>query len=317
MIQEGDPLSSVRKQAWQLTSSQKERERYIAAAKKEGSCTLSPLPKECTVLPLAEAFLKHGPILQKSWAAQFQEIDSPSLLNLALHKEGFWIYVPAKCVVKEPLHVAPATLSRLHLYLGAGAQLNVQIAEEQASLCFEATLEKGAQLTVQGGCDTVRCTLKEGACAQLKSVRYMQDVACILDGEGAEATFAGLSRLGERVCGETRVKMHHRAPRTVSKQTFHAVLERGAKSTFEGVICIDRLAQQSEAVQQSKALILEKGAVAKHTPILNIHADDVKASHGSTVAQLNELEMFYLRSRGITLVKAKQLLVDAFCKEGL
>lgn len=284
----------MRKRAWELCSSHPEREGYAAVAERKGGCTLSPLPQACVVLPLEEAFRKHGPILQKGWAETFAAKDLDSLLNLALHTAGFWIYVPAACAVPEPLLVKTETLSRLQLHLGSGADLSVEVEPGEGHLHIEARLEKGAKLVIRGG----------GGC-----------VRCLLDGEGAEAQFVGLARLGEGERSRTRIKMHHRAPRTRSKQVFRSILEKGARSTFLGEICIDAKAQQSEAMQQSKALLLSKGAVARSTPLLSIHADDVKASHGATVAQLSETELYYLRSRGVTLEEAKRLLVEAFCKE--
>ena len=84
---------------------------------------------------------------------------------------------------------------------------------------------------------------------------------------------------------------------------------------FRSKICVADVAQKTEAYQLNKNLILSDGASAYSKPNLEIFADDVKASHGATFGKLSDAEMFYLRSRGITEEKAKQMMVKAFCDE--
>ena len=326
-----DSLKAVRKKAWDLfveESLESHVEAQVASFAKGGQNAHSMLtakPKECIVLPLAEAQRTHAPFFQSKWAAVFEEKDPLSLLNLAVHSEGVWIYVPSGVVIDEPLVIKPALFSRLHLYLGAGAKLSLQLRGDACQLYVDMALEKEAQLSVlseRGGCDAFRGTLKGGARLDVVSrveeeAFHFQDVAITLAEEGAQASFSALSKLHHGARGETRIKMHHSAPHTYSKQALRTVLDGASRSMFMGEITIEKRAQKSEATQLSKALILEKGGIAKSSPTLNIHADDVKASHGATVQQLSPSELFYLRSRGVTLSAAKQLLVNAFCKEGL
>ena len=322
-----DPLKAVRKKAWDLFAKESLESHVeaqvvsFAKGEQRTSSMLSYNPKECIVLPLSEAQRSHAPFFQSRWSKVFEEKDPLSLLNLAVHSEGMWIYLPSGVIIDEPLVVKPALFSRLHLYLGVGAKLSLQLKGDPCQFYFDAALEKGAQLCVnseRGGCDTFRSILKREARLDVVSAveanaTHFQDAAIILAEEGAKASFSALSKLSDS-CAEMRIKMHHSAPRTYSKQAYRAVLGGASKSIFVGEITIEKRAQKSEAMQLSKALILEKGAVAKSMPTLNIYADDVKASHGATVQQLRPSELFYLRSRGITLAVAKQLLVDAFCK---
>jgi Fe-S cluster assembly protein SufD len=88
-----------------------------------------------------------------------------------------------------------------------------------------------------------------------------------------------------------------------------------AKGSFEGKIFVDQVAQHTEAYQLSNYLLLGERATGYSKPNLEIFADEVKASHGATIAQLKEEELFYLRARGVSRAHAKQLLIKGFCQE--
>ena len=98
-------------------------------------------------------------------------------------------------------------------------------------------------------------------------------------------------------------------------QLFKGILFDASQSSFAGKILVKQEAQKTQAYQLNKNLLLGKAAIAQSRPHLEIHADDVKASHGATVAQPTEAELFYLKSRGITEEEAKQLLIVGFYRE--
>ena len=83
----------------------------------------------------------------------------------------------------------------------------------------------------------------------------------------------------------------------------------------DGKILVRPEAQKTEAYQLNKNLILNHGAIANSKPNLEIFADDVKASHGATVSQMDQEQLFYLKTRGIDLDQAKRLLIGGFCRE--
>ena len=115
----------------------------------------------------------------------------------------------------------------------------------------------------------------------------------------------------------TNVHIEHQAPHCRSHQLFKGVLTDVSRSSFEGKIYVKQAAQKTEAYQLNNNLLLSDRANADSKPNLEIFADDVKASHGATVGQLDAEQLFYLRARGFTDNDAKNLLVDGYAKESL
>jgi Fe-S cluster assembly protein SufD len=168
--------------------------------------------------------------------------------------------------------------------------------------------------------DGIRAYLKADASFNMVSVlggskttRHHARVQCA--GENSEADLKGLWMLRGAEQAHVHATVDHSAPHTRSMQLFKGVLSDAAQSSFEGKIIVQQPAQKTQAYQLNKHLLLGKAALAQSKPNLEIHADDVKASHGSTIAKPDARELFYLQSRGITEEKAQQLLVEGFCRE--
>jgi Fe-S cluster assembly protein SufD len=104
-------------------------------------------------------------------------------------------------------------------------------------------------------------------------------------------------------------------PRAKSQELYKGILSGSARGVFNGKILVHKDAQKSDARQTNKNLVLSENAVINTKPQLEIHADDVKCSHGSTVGQLDRDSLFYLRSRGIGSAEAQSLLCYAFASE--
>ena len=133
-----------------------------------------------------------------------------------------------------------------------------------------------------------------------------------LAGENASLRIAGLYVCGasERVTVHTRVC--HRVPGCRSDQIFTGIAGGEARVAFHGTIVVAPDAQQTEAYQQSRNLLLSRQARVETEPQLEIYADDVKCSHGATAGSLNADEQFYMRSRGIPEAEAKVLQMLSF-----
>jgi Fe-S cluster assembly protein SufD len=104
----------------------------------------------------------------------------------------------------------------------------------------------------------------------------------------------------------------HDAQNCESRQVFKKVLRNGATGVFQGKILVKKDAQKTDGYQISQAVILADGAEFSVKPELEIYADDVQCSHGSTTGRLDETAMFYLRSRGVPEHEAEAMLVAAF-----
>ena len=136
-------------------------------------------------------------------------------------------------------------------------------------------------------------------------------------GEGCETEIYALAYLkGEdAVTTETHVK--HAVGGGISNQLIKFVLDDHSRGRFIGDLKIVKDAQQTEAHQTNRNLLLSEEAEMRTQPQLEIYADDVKATHGASTGQLDESALFYMQQRGIDKQKARQLLVNAFMKDVL
>ena len=125
---------------------------------------------------------------------------------------------------------------------------------------------------------------------------------------------SGLS-LGENEHQEINTKINHLAPNCKSYQKIKNVLEDNSHGVYQGKIFVKDIAQKTDAYQLSKALILNDQAEFNAKPELEIYADDVKCSHGSSSGSLDEDAIHYLMTRGIELSNAKKLLINGFLSE--
>ena len=122
---------------------------------------------------------------------------------------------------------------------------------------------------------------------------------------------------GGNVVREAVTRVRHAQPSATSHQVVRAVHWGQATGNFLGRIEVARHAQHTDAEQDFKGLILEKGASANARPELEIYADDVKCAHGAAIGQLDQAAAFYMASRGIDPQAAKALLVRAFVADAL
>ena len=114
---------------------------------------------------------------------------------------------------------------------------------------------------------------------------------------------------------EIKTQINHLAPNCKSYQKIKNVLEGDSKGVYQGKIFVKDIAQKTDAYQLSKALILDDQAEFNAKPELEIYADDVKCSHGSTSGSLDQDAIHYLMTRGIKQTDAKKLLINGFLNE--
>ena len=109
--------------------------------------------------------------------------------------------------------------------------------------------------------------------------------------------------------------IQHLNPSTASNEIFKSIIDNGAITNFQGKIYVDSIAQKTDGYQMSRSLLLDSKSKANNKPELEIYADDVKCSHGSTVAKLNPDQIYYFKTRGIDEQTAKSILQKAFLFE--
>lgn len=271
--------------------------------------------------------------------------DGFTALNAAFAHNGLTLTLAEGCVLEHPIEVVVAASEALqghwvaprlawHGQANSQAQLVVHwLGEPSAHYLNNAAisihLEEGAHLQwaqqvdhSPNGFHLLQASAQLAAFAQLKAVSLTFNGALVrnalaarLVGQQANCQLGGLTVLHGQTQAHQHVTLHHLAGHCTSQQVFKAIANDEAKSEFDGTIVVAKGAQKTDAQQLSKNLLLSPRAKAYARPWLRIDADDVKCSHGATVGQLDASELFYLQSRGIPLVQARQLLTYAFASD--
>lgn len=260
-------------------------------------------------------------------------------LNSAMASDGVLIRVtgtpsrPVSLIYRRASTEAEVTLHHV-LKLEPGAELtlleNGPVAAF-ASICLEAEIGDGAHLhhIRTMGRDHERKGITHlfarlGAGATFKSFslsmngRLMRNEAMVwLTGEGGTAHLAGAALGDGAFHHDDTVFVTHQAPGCESRQVFKKVLRDGAVGVFQGKILVERAAQLTDGYQLSQSLLMDEKCQFLAKPELEIYADNVKCSHGSTSGEISEDQLFYLRARGVPEAEAQMLLILAFLAEAL
>jgi Fe-S cluster assembly protein SufD len=139
----------------------------------------------------------------------------------------------------------------------------------------------------------------------------------LLNEAGAEVSLHGLFAPTGTQHLDTHVRIDHTAARTNSHQDFRGIAAGRGRGVFNGKVVVSAGAQKIDARQSNRNLLLSATAEIDSRPELEIYADDVKCSHGSTTGQLDPVSLFYLRSRGLGESEARALLIRAFAQSML
>jgi len=305
----------------------------------------SGLPSQVVVMRLKDALNHYGSFLQGRLSRAIKDETDPfATLNISLIQMGLFLYVPPKVKVEQPiqcLHVIsqdkPVLISpRIHFFLGSQSQMQwtydqicLKDFETFSNAVVDIALEEGATFEQYGllnPCDhgwhleSTRVTQKRNShftsitmTSGSKSVR--QDFRIQLLGENASCDLKGIAALSENKQSHVHVLMDHQEPHCHSMQLFKNVLTDAARASFEGKIYVRREAQKTEAYQLNNNLLLSDKAIANCKPNLEIFADDVKASHGATISQVDPDHLFYMKTRGVLPKTAKKFLISGFSKE--
>ncbi|MEP6495382.1 MAG: Fe-S cluster assembly protein SufD [bacterium] len=143
------------------------------------------------------------------------------------------------------------------------------------------------------------------------------NVYSTLDGEGSGATLNGLYMLDGAQHSDHQTQIIHAQPNTFSRELYKAVLDGHSHGVFNGKVYVHPIAQKTDGKQTNKTLLLSPTAQVDTKPQLEIFADDVKCTHGATIGQIDQMALFYLKSRGIDNALARRLLTYAFAADVL
>ncbi|MCP5070975.1 MAG: Fe-S cluster assembly protein SufD [bacterium] len=264
-------------------------------------------------------------------------------LNTAWLSDGFLLILEDGVELTRPVELLflatqPGRMTSPRVSVQAGSGSRATLIENYASMCAEGHLTNGV--------GEIRCgeeaefrhvkLLRENAAAwhlgsthveQAAGSRYRsrefllggamnrRELHLELTGPGAECDLNALYMGQAEQVLDMRTRVRHSAPDCETRELYKGILDGNSRGIFDGLIHVAEDAQRTDARQSNRNLLLSRDATANSMPRLEIYADDVKCSHGSTVGQIDAEQLFYLRSRGFDPESARALLTHAFAKE--
>ncbi|MDQ6996730.1 MAG: Fe-S cluster assembly protein SufD [Mariprofundus sp.] len=304
---------------------------------------LSNMPDGIALLPLAE-LLADDP---KESAHCLFKLDEAAPLfngilaaNTALARDGLCACIGDNVKLDKPLYVVHVGNNTAHvlngLMLGKGAEATLIEhfvgSDSDAALSNIATyirLQENASLThyrlqMEGA---KQFHIGRVEVKQMRDSRYTlhavelggsmsrADIVVNLAESGASCALNGLFVASSRQHIDHHTRIDHHAPHCRSRENYRTVLDGRAHAVFNGKIVVAKGAIKTDSAQSNGNLLLSKNAEIDTKPELEIYNDDVKCAHGVTVGQLDETQLFYLKSRGLSEDGARQLLTFAFAAE--
>jgi Fe-S cluster assembly protein SufD len=299
------------------------------------------------LMDLADAARQHPELVARYLGAELPpESGKFEALNFALWTSGVFLYVPKNVHLEQPVRVVrwldeegAAVFPRTLIVAEAGAHL--AYVEEFSSPDFDApTLSCGAvEVYAHDGAHVQYVAMQRWG----RGVRHFSsqrtiarrdadldtlvvnlgatvarvDLKASLEGPGARSDMLGLYFGREDQHFDHNTRQDHVAPNANSDLLYKGALYDRSHGVFRGIIRVHKGAQRTDAYQTNRSLLLSPDARAESLPNLEIEADDVRCSHGATVSQLDEEELFYLMSRGLTRRQAERLVVFGFFGEVL
>jgi Fe-S cluster assembly protein SufD len=274
-------------------------------------------------------------------------------LNTALWEDGAYLRIRRSVTLEHPIHLLYvsagagteiATHPRTLIIAEDASQ--AAIIEDYVSLGDEAAFSNAVTELAAGqnavishflverenlasiNVSTLR--LEQSRSAQVDSHSILlggglvrNNVHPVLNGEGAECLINGLfvGASGQHSAGGQHIDnfmlVEHARPHCNSRQFYNGILADSARGVFHGRIIVHKDAQKTDAKQTNRNLLLSDNARIDTKPQLEIYADDVKCTHGATIGQIDDAQLFYLRARGIAEADARNLLLYAFAAECL
>ncbi len=270
--------------------------------------------------------------------------DGVTALNTMLAQDGLLVYVPKNVKVERAIQVINILRSdvalmvnrRVLIVVEEGAEIKMlfcdhaaddrhflatQVIEayvgQNASLdlyCLEETHHKNVRVS-NVYIDQQRSSRVNHNVITLHNGTTRNKLDLTLSGEGAECACYGCVIGDKHQHVDNNTLITHRATHCTSNELYKYVLDEHATGAFAGRVLVEQGAQKTTSQMTNQNLTASKEARMYTQPMLEIYADDVKCAHGSTVGQLNDAALFYMRQRGISLKEAKVLLQNAFINE--
>lgn len=309
---------------------------------------LDDLPDGVTVSGLANIIEENPERLENILdSLSGESSDAMSALNSAYLADGLFLEVQEGVTLDKPIHLVSLALNDTDESIAFHPRNIIHICDNANACLIESHIGIGgntlnnsiSEIWVEAGGNlghfknqseetnafhiaTTHVVIADNAVynnftLQLGAKLARNEVNCEIKGSNAQAHVNGAYFAnGDQHIDNTSF-IDHTVPASNSFETFKGVLDDKATAVFQGKILVRRDAQQTDGQQMSRALLLSRNAEVNAKPELEIYADDVKCSHGSTVGELDDMQLFYLMARGIDEDTARALLVQAFLYEVL
>lgn len=306
------------------------------------------LPSGVIFLPLAEAMQQHPDLVEAHFMRRESQLGSAkfSALHAAQLRNGAFLYVPDEIAIEHPVEIhhwlhGDNTASFPHTLVITGKNAKARVIETFQSVTNEHHgLAIAVNDLIAGENSTLSHTTIQALNAASKIITINESTVAAganatyfllsigstwsrseslsrLEGEAARSNMLAVSAPGEDQEYDQRTFQHHVSPGAFSDLLYKNVLHDESRTIFSGLIFVDEGAHRTDAYQTCRNLLMSDAAEANSMPGLEINADDVKCSHGSTSSQISEDEIFYLRARGIHPDAARQLIARGFCVDAI
>lgn len=307
---------------------------------------LGRLPRGVTISSLAQV-LQSNPILLERYLGRYADIkkDPFVALNTGFINDGAVVHLEAGTLVRHPIHLMFVStagqqpgVSHPRVLVVAEDNVHATIVESYIGATPGVYFTNGVTEIIGG--DHVHldhCKLQfESLDAYHIATMYVHlgressfvshaatvgaklsrnDLTAFLGGEYTRATLNGLVLIGGEQHADNHTVLRHEAPNCPSHELYKHVLDGRSSGVFKGKIFVQKDAQKTDSKQTSKSLLLSDDATMNSMPALEIYADDVKCTHGSTTGPVDEDMVFYLRTRGVSYEVARHLLTYAFAAD--
>lgn len=303
------------------------------------------LPEGVICMPLEDALNEHSELVQKHLLQQEVKLGSEkyAALHAANLSNGLFVYVPKGVEIEKPIeayHIVSGTdvaifphtlivteenakVSVVDYFTTAGDEVSLVIAMNDlvsnngSKLNYVAiqTLNTNSKMIQLGSTTVQRDARAKSFVLNTGAAWARNESYSTLAGNGAHSDMLSLNVPNAEQRYDQRTFQHHAAPHTYSDLLYKNTLYGNAKTVFSGLITVDEGAHYTDAYQTCRNLLMSDTTEANSMPGLQINADQVKCSHGSTAASISDEEIFYLQARGIHPKTARQLIARGFSIE--
>ncbi len=322
----------------------KTRQAFIINDTFRNSAGGKELPEGVILASLNETAEKYPTLLQPYYDALAVNGDNIAQFNTMFAQDGMVLYVPKNCVIDETIQVV--TLLQSNVEMLSNRRLLVILEENSSAsllICDHSSMEKqtlstqvmevflgrGAQLNLYELEETSHSNTRLGhlyvrqdadssfnhSNITLTNGFTRNYINVSLEGHGAETNICGLAIGDKEQHIDNHTLVDHKTGNCNSNELYKYILDEHSTGVFAGKMLIRPDAQHTNSQQTNRNLCLTNEAHIYAQPQLEIYADDVKCSHGSTVGQLDENALFYMQQRGIPADEARHLLMYAFAGE--